>query len=146
MKNSFNLLVLIGIVFACLGVCCLTMIAQDVLDASWKGEAFRWGARQTLYLGSGIMGVVSGVGLMLRMPWARLPATLLVILAGGAWTLAAVNVIKIDERSFVLIIGISLFVYSSCLFAALFLNNQYTLKHFDPHGPDTEGDERILDL
>ncbi len=144
MKNNLNLLVLFGILFAGFGLCCLSIFTQELLDSGRYNEAFQWKTPHYFFLSSGMISVLTGLGLMLRKNWARLPATLLLIFAAAAWTLFAISEIKNVERDGIITIGFTIFLYSASLFGVLFLNNQYVLRSFDHQDPPEE-EEDILD-
>jgi len=144
MKNNFNLLVLFGVLFTSFGFFCLAIFAQELLDASRYNNQFRWQTIHTFFLGVGAVGVLTGIGLMLRLSWSRLPATLILILSAGAWTLFALS--ELDNfREVIVMLGFSILIFSTCLFGIFFLNNEYTLRQFGLADHPDEKNDDILD-
>jgi hypothetical protein len=145
MKNNINILVLFGLVLMCFGLCCLGVFMQDLLDASQYNVRFRWRAPQVFFLGTGAMSLMAGLGLMLRQRWAVRSATLILILVAGAWAFFLLNEMQKSDNELMVMIGMTVLVYSLLLFGILFLNNEYVLRLFDQaHSPE-EKNEDILD-
>lgn len=145
MKNNINILVLFGLVFMCFGLCCLAIFLQELLDASRFNTSFRWQGPQVFFLGTGLMGIMAGLGLMLRQRWAIRSSTLILILAAGGWTFFILNELPGAGNDVIVMIGLTVLVYSALLFGILFLNNEYVLRLFDQaHSPEEKNDD-ILD-
>lgn len=140
-----NLLVLFGVLFTSFGLCCLAIFTQELMDAARFSGNFRWKAPHIFFLSAGAVSILTGVGLMLRQKWARMPATLMLILAAGAWVLFALSEVRNFRDEGIIMIGFSVFLFSAFLFGVFFLNNDYVIRNFDSQDLPQEKNEDILD-
>lgn len=151
MKNNLNLLVLLGIAFSGVGIFCIGIFAQTVIEDLRYSDDVRFELEHYIVAFLAFTFTTLGIGMALKKRWVRLPTTLVLILTGGGWGVFIVE--RLGRRGIrlssndpiIILVTSSIALFSIILFLILFINNEYTLRQFGIDENEGVASDNILD-
>jgi len=145
MRNTINPIVLFSLPILAGGLFLIGMTVHDLFYNARIDDLEYWHARDFALLTSGLFLLVTGLGLLLRLHWARLAGLVVFGVIGVSWTIFLASELNLEDAHLIRQVSITLFVYSVVAFGLLFLSNTHLMGWMrEEHGSRQPMDD-ILD-
>ena len=140
-RNKFEISKIIG--FILLGPC---LFVGSILlhEISRNSDYFKWGLYHTVTLVSLTLGIISAIGLILKLNWVRYLVAAVFVGLGILWVLFFITEVGFDDRELKIFVGFTAFAFITITGISLLLFNEKVEEEFGLKYEEEEND--ILDF